>query len=201
MIRWTVYIFISNPKYNTLHCESYVNRGFSLQGVGVTTGRVWYQLSNPVMFTWKQLRLSKSHTIFTSMMFNQKLHPKQKRKTTYKYKLQEHFSKNKLALCPFATIYFSNAFTFLQYTYKVDIKALTPRKLTPKLQKFTRALLIMLVTFWMPEATIKYVFPSERLASLLLILYLLSSLDHLERAIIQPPGASVQKTTKTNLLT
>ena len=82
------------------------------------------------------------------------LYHKEMHETTYKYKLPEHLSKAKLNWCPLSTIYYSNAFTFLliyplllQYTYKVNLKLLTPRKCTQKLQEFTRALLIMLLTF------------------------------------------------------
>ena len=62
------------------------------------------------------------------------------RETTYEYKLPVNFSKAKLAWCPFATMYYSNAFTFLQiyplllqFTYTVYLKIQTPRKLTQAL--------------------------------------------------------------------
>ena len=40
----------------------------------------------------------------------------------------------------------------LQFTYKVNLKTKTHRKFTPKLRKFTQALLAMLVTLRMSPA-------------------------------------------------
>ena len=59
------------------------------------------------------------------------------RESTYENKHPVYFPKAKLAWWPFATIYYSNVFTFLliyplllQFTYKVDLKTLTPEKAT-----------------------------------------------------------------------
>ena len=59
-------------------------------------------------------KLSKCHKIYTSVISDQKLYPKEMRQTTYKYKLPLPFSKAKLAWCPLATICYSKVFTVLQ---------------------------------------------------------------------------------------
>ena len=88
--------------------------------------------------------------------FRPKLYIKEMRETFNKYKLSVHFSKPKLSCYHFATIYYPNVFIFLQiyphllkFTYTVNLKRPTHKKFTPKLQKITRVLLVMLLTLIM----------------------------------------------------
>ena len=76
--------------------------------------------------------------------------------TKSKYKI--NFSKARLAAYPVGTMYYSKVITFLQiwphllqFTYKVNLKMPQHKNSTKKFQKFTRALLAMLMTFRMSE--------------------------------------------------
>ena len=98
-------------KFNSKAAESVLE----LQTLGF-----WYQLSSYLRI---QGRLSKCHKMYTTIISDQKLYPKDVGDTTNKCKHPAHFSKAKLVCSRFATIYYSNVINFLQ--------------IYPNLQKFT----------------------------------------------------------------
>ena len=85
---------------------------------------------------WALIRISKCHKRYMTIISDQKPYPKEMCEINHTNKIHVDFFKDNLACYPFATIYQSNIFIFLekyphslQFTYKVYLKCQHPESL------------------------------------------------------------------------